>query len=108
MKVMEIVFIAKITKVKPTEPKYIQTDFSFDEHTNFSRSPEIKYIPPKPSEMTDAELEKFYISRPNERAKREIMKRIDNGSKFRHFRLEKYKRASDKLVIVFDDTKVNL
>ena len=93
--------------MKP-KPKYIQTDFSFVGHTNFSRPPEIKYIPPKPSEMTDAELEKFYISRPTGRAKREIMERIRNGSKFRHFRLEKYKRAPDKLVMVFDDPKVNL
>lgn len=90
------------------KPKYIQTYFSFVEHMNFSRPPEIKYILPKPSEMTDAELEKFYISLPSKKAKEEIMKRINNGSKFRRFRLEKYKWAPDRLVVVFDDTKVNL
>lgn len=89
-----------IMKVMKPKPKYIQTDFSFVEHTNFSRPPEIKYIPPKPSEMADAELEKFYISCPSKKAKREIMKRIYNGSKFRRFRLEKCKLAPDRLVAV--------
>lgn len=97
-----------IMKVMNLKPKYIQMDFLFVEHMNFSRPPEMKYIPPKPSEMTDAELEKFYISLPSEKLKREIMKRIYKGSKFRHFRLEKHEWAPDKLVMVFDDTKVKL
>lgn len=87
------------------KPKYIQTYFSLVEHINFSRPPEIKYIPPEPSKMTDAELEKFYISCPSKRAKIEIMKRIKDGSKFRHFRLGKYEYAPDRLVVVFDDPK---
>ena len=67
-----------------------------------------KYTPPKPSEMTDAELEKFQITCPNKRSRNEIMKRINKGSKFRYFRLEKHKFAPDKLVIVFDNPKVSL
>ena len=90
------------------KPKYIQMNFPFVKHMVSGRPPEMKYIPPEPSGMTDADLEKYFIICSHKKAKTEIIKRIKNGSKFRCFRLEKRERAPDKLVMVFDDPKVNL
>lgn len=95
----------KITrfKTKDIEPKYTQMELPFVEHTKMTGKPEPKYTPPKPSEMTNAELEKWYIANPNKKLKREILARIDKGVKFSRFRVVQYLGQRPQLVPVFSD-----
>lgn len=89
------------SKTKNVKPKHTQTKFSYVEHTKMSRNPQPEYTPPKPSEMTNAELEKWYISSPSEKLKSEILARINKGVKFSKFRMVQYLGMKPQLAPVF-------
>lgn len=68
-----------------------------------SREPQPEYTPPKPSEMTNAELGKWYITSPSKKLKSEILARMDKGVKFSKFRVVKYLGMKPQLVSCFRD-----
>lgn len=88
-------------KTKNMKLKYTQTEFSYVEHMKMSRQPQPEYTPPKPSEMTNEELEKWYISSPSKKLKSEILQRINKGVKFSKFRVVRHLGMEPQLVPVF-------
>ena len=90
-------------KNKGIEPKCTQIYFPFIEHMNFNRPPEVEIIPPRPSEMTNAELEKWYIVSPSKKLRSEILARINKGVEFSKFRAVQYLGQEPQLVAVFRD-----
>lgn len=90
-------------KNKDMKPKYIQTEFACIEHMDASRRFEPEYTPPEPKEMTNEELEKWYIVSPSKKLKSEILARMNKGAKFSRFRAVQYLGMTPKLVPVFRD-----
>lgn len=88
---------------KDMKSKYAQTEFAYVEHMHAGRQIEPEYTPPKPQEMTNAELEKNYIINPSKKLKSEILARINKGVKFSKFRVIQYLGMKPQLVPVFKD-----
>jgi hypothetical protein len=89
------------SKNKGIKPKYEQTEFPYVEHMKNKQRVEPKYAPPKPSEMTNVELEKWLIASPSEKLKSEILKRMHEGVIFSRFEERCYLGGKPSLVPVF-------
>lgn len=90
-------------KNKGMKPKYTQIEFPYVEHMENKQGIEPKYTPPKPEEMTNTELEKWYIASPNKKLKSEILARINKGVEFSKFRVVQYLGQKPQLTPIFRD-----
>lgn len=82
--------------------KYIQSEITFSLKTVMSPPPPPP-IPPKPHDMTNEELEKWYLVEPSKAISREVMARINDGVKFSHIRVVQYLGLEPVLRIRFHD-----
>lgn len=83
--------------------KHTQTEFGFPETVMHSQNPSPKIPRPRVSEMTNAELEEWFITNPSKNIKSEIMTRINAGVKFSRIQMRQYLGMKPFLVWNFHD-----